>query len=64
MKTREDARNALIKASTHPDGTLGMDLEEIDEMVDLIMEDSAFDVKSGYVTIKGKQKVENIPHSL
>ena len=54
MTTREDILKGLIKASTKPDGTMGMDLEELEEMADYLITQPNVDVdpRDGIVRIK------------
>ena len=57
-KTKENVMNGLLKASTKPDGTMGMDAEELAEMADYIMSEPrcGVDEKNGLITIQCLKK--------
>jgi hypothetical protein len=57
-KTKENIMSGLLKASTRPDGTMGMDMEELAEMADFIFEQPVcgVDDKTGLITIKCLKK--------
>ncbi len=57
-KTKENIMNGLVKASTHADGTMGMDAEELAEMADFIFSQPAcgVDKETGLITIKCPKK--------
>lgn len=57
-KNKENVVSALTKASTHPDGTMGMDPEELDEIADFLMEQTqvVLDPKDGSILLPGKRK--------